>query len=469
MSTTRSLFVLLLSAVLCCGQTSTTQLSGTVYDNSGAVLPGSAVTVVNDATGATLKQLTNSAGLFAFPSMAVGTYTITVEMQGFKTTRRTNVTLVVGTPLTENITLELGDTHDVVKVEASTESVNTSNATLGNVIEKQAVSTLPLNGRNPLNLVVLEPGVTQRSGTTINVNGLRAQAGNVTIDGIEANEASNPTPTNNVFRINPDNVEEFKATTSNPTPEEGKNSGLNISIATRSGTNAFHVSGIEYFRNTDLNSNEFYANAQGQRRADLKSNQYGYDAGGPIRKNKTFFYTAWQGQKVNLSQAIDKAFGHVPNVYTPTALSGVYRYFVSDPGNPLTLNGAKVTSNSPNLVTSTGALAPGIRNCGSPTDLNCVQSYNIFANDPQHIGGDPAVLGLLKGYPAPNDYLVGDGLNTAGYLWSTPSGVRGPRNLLRIDHSFNDKNNIFFRAMWALEQQTSDLLNSRPSIFPGFP
>ena len=456
-------------AGVCLAQTSTTQLSGTVADNSGAVLPAAVVTVVNESTGAAMKQLTNSAGLFAFPAMIVGAYTVSVEMQGFKTARLTNVTLAVGTPLTENITLELGDTHDVVKVEASIESLNTSNATLGNVIEKQAIARLPLNGRNPLNLVVLEPGVTQRSGTTINVNGLRAQAGNVTIDGIEANEASNPTPTNNVFRINPDNVEEFKATTSNPTPEEGKNSGLNISIATRSGTNAFHISGIEYFRNTDLNSNEFYANAQGQKRADLKSNQYGYDAGGPIRKNKTFFYTAWQGQKVNLSQAIDKAFGKVPNVYTASALSGVYRYFVSDPANPLSIGGSKVTANSKNLVTATGDLAPGIRNCASPTDLNCVQSYNMFANDPQHIGGDPSVLSLLRNYPAANNYQVGDGLNTAGYLWSTPSGVRGPRNLLRIDHSINDKNNVFFRAMWALEEQTSDLLNGRPAIFPGFP
>ncbi len=203
-------FTFLVSLAACWGQTSTTQLSGTVFDNSGAVLPAAAVTVTNDATGTVQKELTNNAGLFSFPSMPVGTYTVSVEMQGFKTTRRTNVTLVVGTPLTENITLELGDTHDVVKVEASADNVNTSNATLGNVIEKQAVSTLPLNGRNPLNLVVLEPGVTQRSGTTINVNGLRSQAGNVTIDGIEANEASNPTPTNNVFRINPDNVEEFK-------------------------------------------------------------------------------------------------------------------------------------------------------------------------------------------------------------------------------------------------------------------
>ena len=357
-------------------------MSGTVFDNSGAVVAGAIVTSVNEATGGTQKQVTNSTGLYAFPSVSVGTYSLTVEAPGFKTAHQTGNTLVVGTPLTVNFTLEVGSSSERVNVEASVELVNTTSATLGNVVERQTVTTLPLNGRNPLNLIVLEPGVTQRSGTTINVNGMRSQAGNVTIDGIEANEASNPTPTNNVFRINPDNVEEFKVTTSNPTPEEGKNSGLNVSIATRSGTNQFHGSLVEYFRNNDLNTNEFYANAQGQKRANLKANQYGWEVGGPIRKNKTFFYSAWQGQKVSLSQAIDKAFGRVPKVYTAQALSGNFRYFVSDPSNPLTLNGVKITQNSPSLVTSTGALAPGIRNCGSPTDLNCVQSYNIFANDP---------------------------------------------------------------------------------------
>jgi hypothetical protein len=469
----RSLFrsILVLGfALSCAAQTSTSLLSGTVFDNSGAVVTGAIVTVLNEATGAELRQLSNSSGLYAFPSMPVGIYTIAVEVPGFKTARQTGNTLVVGTPLTVNITLQIGSATEVVKVEASIEQINTTNATLGNVVERQTVTTLPLNGRNPLNLIVLEPGVTQRSGTGINVNGLRAQAGNVTIDGIEANEASNPTPTNNVFRINPDNVEEFKVTTSNPTPEEGKNSGLNVSIATRSGTNQFHGSLVEYFRNNDLNSNEFYANAQGQPRANLKANQYGWEVGGPIRKNKTFFYSAWQGQKVNLSQAIDKAFGSVPRVYTTQALSGVFRYFVSDPANPLTLNGTRISQNSPGLVTSSGALAPGIRNCGSPTDLNCVQSYNIFTNDPQHIGGDPAVLSLLKSYPTPNSFASGDGLNQAGYLWSAPSSVRGPRNLLRIDHSFDSRNNVFFRAMWATEQQLQgDLLNGRPAIFPGFP
>ena len=341
---------MLLTVALSFSQTSTTALSGTVYDSSGAVVVGATVTAVNDATGVPLRQATNSAGLYAFPSVGVGSYTLTVEMAGFKTVRREGIRLVVGTPTTENVTLDLGDTREVVKVEASAAPINTSTATLGNVIEHQAVASLPLNGRNPLNLIVLEPGVQQNSGTTLTVNGTRSMAGNVTIDGIEANEASNPVPTNNVFRINPDNVEEFKVTTSNPTPEEGKNSGLNVSIATRSGTNEYHLAAIEYFRNRVLNSNEFFANAAGNPRTTINSNQYGLDGGGPIKKNRTFVYGAWQGQKVNLALAIDKAFGKIPNVYTPQALAGGYRYFVANPSSPLTVNGVKVNANSPALV-----------------------------------------------------------------------------------------------------------------------
>jgi Carboxypeptidase regulatory-like domain len=459
-----------LCADLSVAQTSTTTLSGTVYDPSGAVVGGAEVTATNDATGVSFKQVTNEAGLYSFPSIGVGMYSVTVEIPGFKTARATGITLNVGTPAIQNITLELGAAAETVSVEAATIPVNTSNATLGNIVERAAVVTLPLNGRNPLNLIVLEPGVVQTGSTGVNVNGMRGQSGNVTIDGIEANEASNPTPVNNVFRINPDNVQEFKVTTSNPTAEEGRNAGLNVSIATRSGGNEFHLEAVEYFRNTVLNANESFANAQDNPRTNIKSNQYGLDFSGPIKKNKTFVYGAWQGQKVNLQLAIDKAFGNIPTLYTPQAMAGVFRYFVADPANPFFINGQRITANSPLLVKADGSLADGVRNCTSAADRNCIQSYNMYANDPQGIGGDAQVLKLLNSYPQPNNYGAGDGLNTAGYLWNTPYQVRGPRNLLRFDHNFNSNNSVFFRVMWAEEQQLKgDPLNSRPAIYPGFP
>jgi hypothetical protein len=459
--------VALLSAGLSFGQTST--ISGTVYDPSGAVIGGAAVTAVNDSTGVSLNQVTNEAGLYAFPSIAAGNYSVMVELGGFKTVRRSGITLNVGTPSVQNFTLELGTARETVDVEAAPVAVNTSNATLGNTIEHEAIVSLPLNGRNPVNLVILEPGVPQ-TGTTTNANGMRSQSSNVTIDGIDANETTAPNAMFNMFHINPDNVQEFKVTTSNPTAEEGRNAGVNISIATRSGTNEFHGSAIEYFRNTVLNATEFFANAQGKPRTNVKGNQYGFEAAGPIRKNKTFFYGAWQGEKVNLQLAIDKAFGSVPIVYTPQALAGIYRYWVADPANPFTINGQRITANSPALVKADGSLADGVRNCTSATDRNCIQSYNIFASDPLKIGGDPQVLKLLQSYPSPNVFTNGDGLNTAGYLWNTSYRIRGPRYLTRIDHTLNSNNSIFFRVLWGDDQDIGgDPQNSRPAVFPGFP
>jgi hypothetical protein len=469
-------FTTLLSAVFLCAlscfaQTSTSEISGTVRDASGAVIPGATVTLTNEATGVVQKQSTTEAGVYAFPAIPVGSYQLRVEASGFKTLNKANNVVQVNTPLAVDLTMEVGSAAESIEVAATTETLQTTSATLGNVVEQKAVVNLPLNGRNPLNLLMYEPGVVQRSGNTVNVNGARASAVNVTIDGIEANESTNPNPTNNIFRLHPDNVQEFKVTTSNPTAEEGRNSGANVSIATRSGTNQIHGSVFEFFRNTALNAQEFYANAQGLQKPIIQLNQYGFELGGPIRKNKTFFFGSWQGQKVNFADPIDKDFGASVNLYTPTALSGIYRYWVANPASPQVINGQKITQNTSLLVDQrTGALAPGVRNCTTNTDSNCVASFNIFANDPAHAGLDSAVKSVLGGYPAPNSFSAGDGLNTGIYQWNTPFQVRGPQYLGRIDHYINAKHSAFFRYLGG-EQDTlnGDPLNSRPVVIPGYP
>ena len=243
-------------------QTSTSEFTGTVKDSTGAVVPGANVTIVNDETGVSNKQPTSTSGTFDFPAMPVGSYTLTVEATGFKTAKLTKNTLAVNTPLSVTVNLEIGTISDVVAVEGKADVLQTTNATIGNVVSSKAITELPINGRNPLTLLVLEPGVIQRSsggaGSGIHVNGSRDRAYNVTIDGIEANESTNPNPVSNLYRLTPDNIQEYKVTTSNQTPEEGRNSGASISIATKGGTNAFHGAAFEFFRkdrkSTRLNS-----------------------------------------------------------------------------------------------------------------------------------------------------------------------------------------------------------------------
>ncbi len=456
-------FVLLSSMMLgTIAQTSTSRLSGTVTDSTSAVVPGAKVIAKNEATGVTYTQTTTDAGLYSFSSLPVGSYTVTVERTGFKTTNKTGNVIEVGTPGVAAIALEVGQANEVVNIEGGYERLQTNNATIGNVVEQKAIEALPLNGRNPLTLITLEPGVTQRSyggaGSGISVNGSRDRAFNVTIDGIEANESTVPNPVSNLYRINPDNIQEYKVTTNNATAEEGRNSGASISIATRGGTNEYHGTVWEFARNTAFNANDFFANAKGTPKPEIKLHQYGIEGGGPIIKNKTFFFGSWQGQNVKFTQPIDQTFGF-PTIYTPSVLAGKYRYL-------------KGGVNSPSLVDRrTGALASGVRNCDPAiaADTNCIATYDIFANDPRKIGIDPKIAQLFNSYPKPNDYAVGDGLNTATYAWNPPTQNEGPNYAIRVDHTINEKNTIFGRFLYA-DQNTKqgDPLNGRPQVFPGF-
>lgn len=462
---------LLIAAALTSAQTGTSRITGTVTDANGAVIPGATVTVKNEATGIAYTQTTTDAGLYAFPALPVGTYTITVEKQGFRTFQKTGNVLEVNTPLTVNVALEVGAVSEVLTIQAGAEQLQTSNAALGNVVEQKAIEALPLNGRNPLTLLLLEPGVVQRSqggaGSGVHVNGSRDRAFNVTIDGIDANESSVPNPVSNLYRLNPDNVQEYRVTTNNATAEEGRNSGASVSIVTRSGTNEFHGTGFYFMRNEALNANEFFANAQGLPKPLIRLHQWGFEMGGPIKKNKTFFFGSYQGHYLYYTQAIDQAFGGVPIIYTPTALAGIYRYVKGK----ITVGGQTFSRNSPQLVDPrTGALLPGVRECTGPSDTNCIASYNIFANDPQRRGLNSVVSSILKRYPTPNSYAFGDGLNTAAFIWNPPSVFKGPAIMARVDHTFDQNNTIFVRWLQSKYDTTrGDFLNARPQVFPNWP
>jgi len=164
-SVNRALVVLFFAVAGCFAQ-STSSISGAVTDSSGAVIPGAAVTVMNEETGVVNRQTTTDSGLFSFPALPVGAYIVTAEMKGFKTERRTRNVLVVNTPLTVDVSLEVGSATDIVNVEANAEALQVEDATVGNVISQKAIADLPLNGRNPMNLLVLEPGVVQRSANS---------------------------------------------------------------------------------------------------------------------------------------------------------------------------------------------------------------------------------------------------------------------------------------------------------------
>ena len=457
-------------------QTSTSRISGRVVDTRQESIAGATVTITNEATGVSQTQPTTQAGVYAFEALPVGQYTVTVEQNGFKKFQKTGNHIAVNTPLTVDVVLEIGQVSEVVTVQGGPEQLQTANATLGNVVEQKAIEALPLNGRNPLTLLLLEPGVVQRSagaaGSGVHVNGARDRAYNVTIDGIEANESSVPNPVSNLYRINPDNIQEFKVTTNNATAEEGRNSGASISIATRSGASDFHGTGFYFLRNEALNANEWYANAQSAPKPLIRLGQFGFEMSGPIRRNKTFFFGSYQYNRVDFTQPIDQTFGGFPVVYTNEARNGIFRYFVPDPANPLVVGGTTITRNS-TLLVNPGTGVPIVPVCATPTSLRCIRVYDVKAalNNTAGRPLDATVAGLLTAYPSPNNFAAaGDGLNTATFLWNPPTAVRGPSIGARVDHNFNQNNSMFVRYLWAdYNTLKGDPLNGRPQVYPNNP
>jgi|SRR5579863_2736978 len=277
-------------------QVSTSSITGLVTDSTGAVVPAASVEAMEESTGVTYQGTSNADGNYSFGSLPPGPYTITVTRAGFEKFVSIHNILTTGQSLVVNVALRIGATNETVQVQSTYERVDTTNATVSDVITAAQAVNLPLNGRNPLALLTLEPGVVQRTnsntGSGTHVFGSRDRAHNVTIDGIDANESTVPNPQSNLQRLQPDDVQEFRTVTLNATAEEGRNSGANVMVATKAGTNQFHGSLFYFNRNTDFNANEWFNNASGIAPPQLKLHQYGADIGGRSSRTRLFFTSA---------------------------------------------------------------------------------------------------------------------------------------------------------------------------------
>lgn len=186
----------------------------------------------------------------------------------------------------------------------------------------------------------------------------------------------------------------------------------------------------------------------------IRLNQFGFEASGPIIKNKTFFFGSYQYNRVDFTQPIDQTFG-IPIVYTGSARAGLFRYFVPDPANPLVISGQTITRNSPLLVDGSGNLIAGITACATPSSLRCIRTYDIRSttNNVNNIANrtlDSVVAAIIGPMPLPNNFRSGDGLNTGAFLWNPPTSVRGPAYNVRVDHNFNGNNSMFVRYLFRI-------------------
>jgi Carboxypeptidase regulatory-like domain len=415
----------------------TALLRGTVKDPTGAIIPGATVTATAIATQVQTKTQTDSSGLYIFNYLKPGDYTVKVEKTGFKTWIIPSLELRIGTQSDQDVTLQVGSTQQTVEVKGAAPLLNTVSAALGTTVNNQYIQSLPLLDRNIANLSYLSGGVTQVSGATANMlggtvfasNGQRYGTAEFRLDGVlatrpEGGEGGN---TDVGYMPDVDALQEFRLQNNNMSAEYGNNGGTVVNIVTKSGTNKFHGSGYWFFRRPSFDANDFFTNQGGGTKGPYAHDQYGGSVGGPIRKDKTFFFFDYERFRNNSPFVVNKT--------VPTMLErqGDFSQSFNDDGslrqifNPYQVapdgSGDYVRQPFPNNVIPMGAT-----NLCSPKPT-CV---------------DPIAAKLINLYPQPTDAGVGPahlGNFSDKLIETSPSWQMD----LKIDQDFSAANRLTAR------------------------
>src|SRR5438309_1254029 len=296
----------LLSLFNAWAQLSSGNIAGVVEDSSGAIVANARITILEVATSESRELQTNAAGEFNAPFLKPGGYTVTAVAPGFKSKTLSGITLQVDQTATLRVTLDVGSSTETVEVTGAAPLVESATSSLGQVIENKQILDLPLNGRNAFALGLLSGNTTPMFGMNSNLpfiaGGGRFSANEVTLDGVDNNTVSNAGAIGrNGIAVVPsvDAVQEFKVKTSTFSAEFGHAAGAVVNATIKSGGNQLHGTLFEFLRNDKLDANNFFTNAAGQARAPFRQNQFGAAVGGPVVRNKTFFFADYQGTRQN--------------------------------------------------------------------------------------------------------------------------------------------------------------------------
>ncbi|MGH9510163.1 MAG: carboxypeptidase regulatory-like domain-containing protein, partial [Terriglobales bacterium] len=420
-------FVFLLPAA---AQTSGT-LRGTVKDPSDAVVPNAKVTATQQATKVTRSANTDAAGSFVFPVLPVGAYDLEVEATGFKKYLQKDINVDIGRVVLVEAKLTVGTTGEVVEVGAAPPLVETTNTQLGAVVNERAVTNLPLSARDTYQLLQLQPGVQSNVGQdlfygtekpgVVSVNGGRGRANNFTVNGGDANDSFVNQP---VIQPSPDTIEEFRVITNNFDAEYGRNSGSVVNVVTKSGTNNIHGNLFEFFRNENLNARGFFD----VERPVFKQNVFGATLGGPLIKDKTFFFVSYEGERRREGISSDV-------VTVPTLAERAGDFFVGSifGGAIDTTEGIEVS----NALLARPGCAAAITLAGGAAPLPGESYANIFPGNIIPVECfDPTALDLMNQF-------VPLGNIADGEFQSVPVEVEnGTQFTARLDHKINDNHQL---------------------------
>ena len=407
---------------------------GTVADTSGATVSGATIKLTNLGTNETRTMQSSSSGTYSFPNLIAGMYRVEVETQGFKKFIQDNVEVQVDVATRVDAKLQVGNVTESVLVTTEAPPLQTDSASLGTTISQTEVESIPLSGRNVNNMLTLVPGVVAQGGTYGNAvsnqaGGARTNAigfGNYAIGGGFGNQSSfyidgvaSNAPAGNLNSLIPtqDMVQEFRVVTNNVGAEYGSYAGGIINLTTKSGTNKFHGTAYEYLRNKVLNANDYFSNQAGLARVPLIQNQFGGTFGGPIVKDKTFFFFGFERQVLKTGTLVTNTVpipAELSGDFTAPGLPAIYDH--SQPGDP---------------------------------QFQCNGVLNVIC--PNRL--DSSALALFaKSYPAPKQSGI-----TNNYITQMATGGINAQYNARVDHRFSEKNTLFARyAYWKADSNAYD-------------
>lgn len=417
-----TLLVIGLFALPVFSQQGTSTVRGTVKDPQGNVVAGASLKLINVGTNAERTASTSDDGNFVFEAVQVGDYRLEVEAPGFKKSVVTDIHALISSPVTVPVSLEIGAITESVTVSTSSAEilVNREDATLGSNFVNKQITQLPLEARNVPNLLTLQTAAT-RTGY---VAGARSDQTNVTLDGVDINEAqtnstfgdadpaagtdtANLQPTSNtVLRLNADAIEEFRVQTANANASQGRSAGAQISLVTKSGSNEWHGSAFEFYRTSAFTANNFFNNAAGVGRAPLIRHTFGGSLGGPMVQDRAFFFYSFEGDRITQSTTA------VRTVPLASLGQGLVRF--RNPGGGVT----------------------------TLTPANIAAIFPAVGTNPLAI---QALANAAAKYPA-NDFSIGDQFNTAGFRFNAEIPVERNSHSARFDFNLNDKQQLFLRG-----------------------
>src|SRR5271166_2868201 len=423
-----------------------TSVRGTVTDPGGNAIIGASVVLSSSESKSERTAITGGQGEYQFPLIPPGTYTLSVQAAGFRSYEQKGLALLINTPATANVQLKVGAATELVTVTSEIPAIDLVDASLGNSFDERQVRQIPLEGRNVPDLLSLQAGVAYTGNRIADqdqdtrngaVNGARSDQSNVTLDGVDVNDQSNGYAFTSVLPVTQDSVQEFRVTTSNYGADQGQGSGAQVALVTKSGTNAFHGSLYEYLRNTVTSANDYLVKQSElniglpNKPLQLNRNIFGVSVGGPIQKDRLFFFANYEGTREREQQRAERV------IPTPQLCQGNFRYIGVD---------------------------------GSLVSWNAAQLQLL---DPRGIGIDQAMLNpthtgyldqtFCTGKTVTNDFSAGDGLNYAGFVFRAPTSLDNDVFIARLDYRLtaDGRHSLFWRG--ALQ----DLRNPGAPFLPG--